>query len=320
MLRPVCRECGHCPRNETWHGFAMPIGVDMLLDVPCAPEPALGRDGAWLPVTHTRAGTALGMWYYYAAGCSDLGLNVGRTLLAPNRVGAALMLESLLLANTTVDARAAARLARRVQQHPRHSHKWERLVVSRAAPALRAVGANATLEAALREAGRGLYEPTRCNPSIGAPNATRCRGACLARPSSLLPLVASATLDPILWRQLQELGAAGRPLDSLVLHQQPQGGGAIRWTTEIWDVRYARGAALPARWLNGSACAHAAGWKTCNACAGSALERRCATRDWQPWCDTAYGRARSRRRGSALCGVRGGAVHPPAQPVQAAVT
>lgn len=300
---PVCRVCGACPRNETWHGFAMPIGIDMLVDVQCAPAAELGQNFAWLPVTHTRAGAALGLWYYYARGCSDMAVNVGRTLLARNRVHGALMLEALLLSNKTdhpVASLAVATRLRTVFSTQEKYQKWQRRVVSPVAPTLRARGANVTLENALDEAARGIYNATLCNPSATAPITTKCRGSCLRRPSRLVHLAAEATLDIVMWKQIRLLRSAGHTIDTIQLHQQPQGGGAIRWTTEVWDVR-ADAEVLP-RWLNGSKCARSSDWRNCYACMGSRLEHCCQSREWQSWCDTDYGRQRAKRRGTALCG------------------
>ena len=100
---PVCVACGCCPRGlgratPTYHPFRFPIGLDHYRKLPCAPPRELGVDHAWLPVTHlggphkgpTDSG---GLWFYYARGCSDFLWDVGRTLLARNRVHLAVQLE-----------------------------------------------------------------------------------------------------------------------------------------------------------------------------------------------------------------------------------
>ena len=51
-----------------------------------------------LPVSHARTlteqnGQHAGIWFYYMRGCSDLLLDVGRTLIARNRCDAAILLE-----------------------------------------------------------------------------------------------------------------------------------------------------------------------------------------------------------------------------------
>ena len=82
-----------------------------LLLRPILPAP-LGRDGAWLPVVHATAlispggdwwrslkshvARERGLWFYYAAGCSDLFYDAGRTLAARNRVDAAVQIAERL--------------------------------------------------------------------------------------------------------------------------------------------------------------------------------------------------------------------------------
>ena len=119
---PVCRPCGRCPRNETWHGFAFAYGIDMERVQPCTPNPELARDWAVLPVTHTTSGPDVyGTWFYYARGCSDLGWNAGRTLLATNRVQAALMLEARLQMREAWDhPRVLSALAARISKYAKH--------------------------------------------------------------------------------------------------------------------------------------------------------------------------------------------------------
>ena len=56
----------------------------------------------------------MGLWFYYMRGCSDLHLNVGRTLAVRNRCEAAILLEQrasrLTLSHDTAIKRVAARL------------------------------------------------------------------------------------------------------------------------------------------------------------------------------------------------------------------
>ena len=92
----VCTFCGDCPRASTWHGFAMPYGTNWYRNVSCETASELGVSHAWLPVVHTydlhQKWRLPGVWLYYARGCSDLLWNVGRTLLALNKVHAAVLL------------------------------------------------------------------------------------------------------------------------------------------------------------------------------------------------------------------------------------
>ena len=77
--------------RRTWHAFGQPSNVDFMDGVPCAPPPELASHTV-VPVTHTRSGYAIGLWLYYARGCSDLGWDLGTTILATNRIDLALKL------------------------------------------------------------------------------------------------------------------------------------------------------------------------------------------------------------------------------------
>ena len=78
-----------------------------------------------------------------------------------------------------------------------------------------------------------------------------------------------------------------RPIDTIQLWQQPQGGGKVTWTSEIWDVRnlnkpvglQSRATLANARGtfghLNGSDCVANREFAQCKACMGTRLERTC---------------------------------------------
>ena len=74
----------------------MPYGTNWYRNVSCETASELGVSHAWLPVVHTydlhQKWRLPGVWLYYARGCSDLLWNVGRTLLALNKVHAAVLL------------------------------------------------------------------------------------------------------------------------------------------------------------------------------------------------------------------------------------
>ena len=77
---------------------------------------SLGEGFARLPVlrTHTQADAVqLGVWFYYGSGCSDIFMDVGRTLLARNRCHAAVLLEQRAHGTSWREAlyRVAGRLA-----------------------------------------------------------------------------------------------------------------------------------------------------------------------------------------------------------------
>jgi hypothetical protein len=97
---PVCTSNGGRDKSVSWHPFRFPVGIDYLRALPCAADPILGRDDAWLPVTHV-GGPARGptdsggIWFYYAQGCSDLLWHMGRTVLVRNRAHAAVRIEQM---------------------------------------------------------------------------------------------------------------------------------------------------------------------------------------------------------------------------------
>jgi len=112
---PVCASCGACasgcaacPVADTFYKARLPGGLRFLYNRSCLPPPGIAT-GGHVAVTHTSADAvgARGMWYYYAAGCSDVLLSLGRVLVASNGVDAALQL--LRAAHPGSDAADAAR-------------------------------------------------------------------------------------------------------------------------------------------------------------------------------------------------------------------
>ena len=91
---PVANAVGRAA-VRTWHAFAQPSSVDFFDGIACTAPHEL-RSHSIVPVTHTRSGYAIGLWLYYARGCSDFGWDVGRTLLASNRVALAFALARTL--------------------------------------------------------------------------------------------------------------------------------------------------------------------------------------------------------------------------------
>ena len=295
--------------GTTWKPFRFPAGLAYVKDLPCEPPSELEQSDVWLPVTHvggpSRGPTdSGGLWFYYARGCSDLQWNVGRSLLVRNRAHAAVRIEQLRAAQASPmrmplsELEAAQLVAAWIRaRHP----KWAPLRAVR-----HFLGANATIEQAIGEAARGLYGhcplPTFSpggflNPCLCAGNSTRVAGSSRRRQLALTPICGDKVLslhsEPLLGRL---------PLDSLILHQQPQGGGNPSWTTEIWDVRGApalsrhleNASAHPevvarSRWAPEATvaaldteqrkplaeCVPSETWYTCFACKGSALEPHC---------------------------------------------
>ena len=105
----------------------MPYGTNWYRNVSCETASELGVSHAWLPVVHTydlhQKWRLPGVWLYYARGCSDLLWNVGRTLLALNKVHAAVL---LLQRQAKAQRRGGrpttghAQLARHQQRHGHH--------------------------------------------------------------------------------------------------------------------------------------------------------------------------------------------------------
>ena len=98
MVSPaVCVSCDPGGDLGLWRAFAQPYGLRFVNgngQSMCTPAEELGKSGLLLPVTHSRGGNALGLWFYYARGCSDLAWDMGRTLLVNNRYDLALNLDN----------------------------------------------------------------------------------------------------------------------------------------------------------------------------------------------------------------------------------
>ena len=235
-----------------------------MRNLPCEADGILGKNDALLPVTHvggpSRGPTdSGGIWFYYAQGCSDLLWDVGRTMLVRNRAHAAIRIEQMIatrdadaarLSNSTnsfapamprwhggyaiSEQEAAARVAAWIVK--RHPRGWSPVARARGW-----AGLNATVEHVIAEAARGLYGV--CTPPTfstgGRLRPCRCIGSNSSKVVSsrrrllaLTPVCGDKSLSLHSEPLIREL-----PLDTLVLHKQPQGGGNPSWTTEIWDVR-----------------------------------------------------------------------------------
>ena len=230
-----CCRRGVCaaPRVRVIHPFRFPIGLGYYKGLPCTRAPGLGRDHAWLPVTHIggpRKGPtdSGGLWFYYALGCSDLLWDAGRTLLARNRVHLAVEIERQL--NGGDDRAAVVRVAEWVRiRYP----KWPAL--GRARRGLNAP--NATVETILAQTARGLFSSPCSGANFDALGALRpC--VCGGPPSSRrLNALSSIAGDKHLLLHTEPLVVRLAKYDTLQLQQQPLGGGAHDFTSEVWDVR-----------------------------------------------------------------------------------
>ena len=266
--RGTPKECG----RHLYRGFAMPPGIAFLSNASCSINGDLGRSGATLPVTHMRAGVTwgLGLFFYYAMGCSDFGWSMGRTLLVLNRYDLALKLllrrdslvsnvgergyfvqhasddlssKGLGSAHTMAAKRVAAALARR-------NPKWAQDVMMRAHhsghPHVRRYygsPSNATLASVIADAAHGIMQPDRCNVRNPAPNGEACLGDCDIRSRAVTTVLAhhdARAVDVYNAFLLRELCGTALQLDTAQLLHQPAGvniKGAAFWATEIWDVR-----------------------------------------------------------------------------------
>jgi hypothetical protein len=86
----------HATWNATHSSFGFPRGVRYLTIPAGHINHELGRDYAWIPVTHTHTmqdGLQVGIWFHYMRGCSDITWNVGRTMLARNKCHASVKIE-----------------------------------------------------------------------------------------------------------------------------------------------------------------------------------------------------------------------------------
>ena len=303
---PCCgRRCHSSSPNRVIHPFRFPTGAGYFKQKSCEPAAGLGVDHAWLPVTHiggphkgpTDSG---GLWFYYAHGCSDLVWDMGRTLLARNRVHLAVELEKQLHGGD--DRAAVGRVADWVRRvYP----KWGAMNRARR-------GTNVSVETILADTARGLFSSPCAPPHFDERGALRpcvCGGLPSSRRLSTLSLVAG---EKHLLLQAEPVVVELGRYDTLQLQQQPLGGGNHDWTSEIWDVRDSAAFVKPAapsftRLLSrhlenatrfahlyeqrarrllppphggaGSAltrCEPSANFHFCMACRGSSLEQACA--------------------------------------------
>lgn len=233
---PCCRrKCSalEAPQRVI-HPFRFPLGNGYFKKKPCRPAAGLGVDHALLPVTHiggpkkgpTDSG---GLWFYYAPGCSDFLWDVGRTLLARNRVHLAVELERQRGGDD--DRAAVGRVADWVRRvYPR----WGAL--SRARRGL-GLGPNASVEELLADAARGLFSSPCAPPHFderGALRPCECGGPPGNRRLGALSLLAG---EKHLLLHAEPVAVQLNRYDSFQLQQQPLGGGSHDWTSELWDVR-----------------------------------------------------------------------------------
>ena len=262
----ICRDS----QSGAFLGFGAPRGVAFLhnaSDSAAALNAELGIDHVRLPVTHTHTvadASQVGLWLYYARGCSDASWPIGRTMLVRNRCDAAITVHQ------------------RINSRGNGLRSWQN-ALSQVASSL----ASASSRLALK----GLHHIRDTNHSTLLAALADCARGDFSSSSQGLPLFLAKhnALDFVTALMLRELRGTARQLDTLQLYRQPQGGLETgQYATEIWDVRSLQARSLgtpppPADrprlgWLDGSECRLSPTWASCLACAGSKLERACRFR------------------------------------------
>jgi hypothetical protein len=206
---------------------------------------------ARLPVTHTRptltaATEPGGTWYYYARGCSDLHLDVGRTLSARNRIHASILLTKRLEGgNEASSLLLAAQSLRNHKKLKGNCKFWEKDVLERAR-SRRGVRQYAhlaaqpdaqlnlsTLEGLLSAAARGFFvwPGAGCNTMRLGAHPDSCRGGCMRRASALSYIFTyNECVDELNARLMRRMVGTSVELDTLTLtHQRAlrSGSGAV---------------------------------------------------------------------------------------------
>ena len=295
LTKPVCMlkapQNGSCTRK--WEGtgtlgtFGMPRGARYLPahnEEPLNDE--LGRDHAWLPVTHTKTAQdpdQVGVWFHYMRGCSDSTWNAGRTLLTRNKCDNAVQLERRAF---NVSRRAALlRIAHKLVFDRNASFRNPRasapLLIPRKADGREDVH---ELASALDRCSEGAFgqglDSKRCRARDPFECARETDPAIGLAALNVLDMVSAALLD----RELKDTSGA---LDTLQNHNRCDGSRTPRAImghnfcagfVEVWDVREFSGSGERGQLgnLHGKVCELAASWAQCVACHDSETEEACA--------------------------------------------
>lgn len=282
---PVCRACavvtkGICdgesitaaPRSRIpsvigrQRQWAAPNDLVFLYNATRCTNRELNRQDALLPVTHVafaddrpnNVGERYGAWYYYARGCSDLGLDVGNTFAARNRIALFLVLEAMVHGSDDVDLSAAtsaavasnaARAADRIMKghYGKNLQGWTQYALS-TLRVFRNVSA-LSLGDMLKDAARGMYAPAEGPPLEALQDSSwcgvqrPCDRACLRRAVGLNRALRADDRvfdqqNAMLMHRLQRRRLA-RGLPRIDTVQILEGGfTTLRPTPEIWEVRH----------------------------------------------------------------------------------
>ena len=277
--RPYCtHRLPRCtPTDPAWRlGFelyASPFDVRYLKNNSCRQRnDELGVSHARLPVSHMatfseRSGQHVGLWLYYMRGCSDLTIDVGRTLLARNRCDAAVLIEQRRSQCTYAEAVKRVARSLRTLSYGYNAREYAAILrqaravfgrggaaeVSAVAAAGRAGAADGSAGAAdgrtgvsdrsyewlVRECAAGVYDDGASDCTVAlvdaSTNYTRVH-AWPRRAWALAMAAAHPALDEVSAAALRELVGTKWEIDTVQLVEQPQSN-AITWAVEIWDVR-----------------------------------------------------------------------------------
>ena len=244
---------GHGCRENT---YMAPGGI-RFINAACEANGELGRDHAWLPVAHTSGGNEVGMWFYYARGCSDFYWNSGRTLLVRNRYDLALRLHDLVAVahgGTLMEQSASNAIAAELLR----SHRvWALTLLQRVKTSrythvqhyFRRNGASPPdLGSIVLDAARGFYvnehgTSRRCHCLLNDYKEGALQGKAKTRSRALAQVLLpdASALDILNARLLKRLCDTRWQLDTVQLSEQPAGHhsqGCTYHNVEIWDVRW----------------------------------------------------------------------------------
>ena len=305
---PYCHLRASCePDDPSWLSsyslYAAPPPLRYLKNNSCTtPNNELGQSHARLPVSHTKsyseAAWHMGLWFYYMRGCSDLHLNVGRTLAVRNRCEAAILLEQrasrLTLSHDTAIKRVAARLEK--LRFGGNAREYA-AVLQRARERLGVP--NGSYAWLIRECAAGVYDDSQseCVNALRDQTTNYSRVPPPVRAYALANAAAHPALDEVSVPPLRKLVGTAKELDTIQFIEQPHWN-SIVWAVEIWDVRFLQEQSIresvfpPGRlphdyklssalsraqlsWPNGSNCEAGRNFDDCWSCRGSELERAC---------------------------------------------
>jgi hypothetical protein len=233
-----------CARSKlqpraVFEAWAAPRGIWHLSPTTCTLNTEIGVNDAWLTVSHTLEPNqvALGRWFYYTRGCSDLAWSVGNSLKVRNRCHAAVALHMLAHSHSNRSlalARVSSHLMKLLQQHGLwpsvrrelvRAHDEEQRRRSRAREPSSA-HARTNVSSIVVDESIDTYRLLAAAMDRCAHQMRCVQGGGLQIPLPFrrvaLWLARASTLDFVNWHLLSRLREMGRPLDTIQLVVQPQ--------------------------------------------------------------------------------------------------